>query len=86
MISQFDLTRQQLIDVAKSLDLDTEKFKEDFKSMKVRNAVTKDMGTAIGMGVNSVPSLVINRKYKVSGAVSYNRLEEVISEILQMKE
>lgn len=73
--------RDVLIEVAESLNLDIEKFKEDFESKQTKESVEVDMKSIQRNGINSVPALVINNRYKISGAVSYNNLEEVLDKI-----
>ncbi|MBS2213972.1 DsbA family protein [Carboxylicivirga mesophila] len=71
-----------LIDVAQSLHLDIDRFKRDFESKRAQEAVEVDMESVHKYGVNSVPTLIINQSYKVSGAVSYNDLEDILTKVL----
>jgi len=70
-----------LIEVAKSLNLNIERFKQDFESKQAKEAVEVDMESIQRNGVNSVPTLVFNNKHKVSGAVSYNNLVEILEKV-----
>jgi len=70
-----------LIKVAESIGLDMEKFIRDFESQEVKEAAELDLRHAHNTGINSVPSVNINGKYKISGAVSYAHLKEAIDKI-----
>lgn len=59
---------------AVDVGLDRERFRRDVPSTAVRRAVEADMEVAAGYGVNSTPTIVVNEKHLLSGAVSYDRL------------
>jgi putative protein-disulfide isomerase len=70
-----------LIKVAASLNLNMEKFREDFRSTITKEAVELDLRQAQNMGIYSVPTIVINGKYKINGAVSYDNLKRAVQKI-----
>jgi predicted DsbA family dithiol-disulfide isomerase len=61
--------------------LDVEQWEKDYLSEKVSQALDDDLYLASQYGINSVPTLIVNGKYKLSGAQSYAALEEWISQI-----
>ncbi|TLX71071.1 DsbA family protein [Labilibacter sediminis] len=71
-----------LITIAKSINLNIERFKADFESKRAKEAVESDMKDIHINGINSVPTIVVNGKYKISGAVSYHKLEETLQKVL----
>ncbi len=75
---------QTLIDIAKKLELDVEQFEKDIKSAEMREMVIKDIRKAHEMGVNSVPTIIINGKQKISGARPYKELKEIINNIVKL--
>lgn len=70
-----------LIEIAKKLKLDIDQFKTDMESPKTREMVDHDIKDAFYLEVNSVPTIVINGKHKISGAHSYEELKEMINNI-----
>lgn len=51
-----------LINIAKELNLDFKKFKEDLNSQEIISLLQKDLEKRAGLGVNSFPSLVLQYK------------------------
>lgn len=70
--------KEILYDLAEQLHMDREKFITDFKSEKVKEMVEEDIKLARRLRVNSVPTIIINNKLKIPGAVSYNKLRELV--------
>ena len=58
--------------------MDREKFITDFNSEKVKEMVEEDIKLARRLRVNSVPTIIINNKLKIPGAVSYSKLRELV--------
>lgn len=72
-----------LLAVARSLELDMAQFKKDFSSQKAKDLVESDMRKAEENGVRSVPSIVINGRKLISGAIRYPELEKALEKIMQ---
>lgn len=70
--------KEILYDLAKMLQMDREKFIEDFNSERVMKMVDDDIKLARKLRVNSVPTIIINNKLKIPGAVSYDKLRDLI--------
>jgi len=67
-----------LLQCADEVGLDTERFKNDFESDATLDAIYQDSYTAKELGVNAVPSLLINGRKLLSGAHKYETLKELI--------
>jgi len=72
-----------LIEIAKKLKLDIDQFKTDLELPETRNLVDVDIKKAAEMGVNSVPTIVIDGKHKISGAGTYEELKQKIESLLE---
>ncbi|HLW56088.1 MAG TPA: DsbA family oxidoreductase [Bacteriovoracaceae bacterium] len=59
---------ETLLDIAKSLDLNIEKFKEGLENKSYELKVFNDYKEAQGLGIQGVPFFVLDRKLAVSGA------------------
>lgn len=70
-----------LMDVAKQVNLDVNRFKTDYSSETVRSKVNSDIELARRLGVTSVPTLVINCHKTISGALKYDELEQEVLNI-----
>lgn len=66
-----------LLQCADEVGLDTERFKNDFESDATLDAIYQDSYTAKELGVNAVPSLLINGRKLLSGAHKYETLKEL---------
>ena len=55
-------------DYAKELELDVEKFGNDFLSKEVRDVVREDLTLALNLGLDSTPTIFINGKKYVGPA------------------
>lgn len=55
-----ELSTSALIDLAVSLGLDRDRFRADYASMKVRQAVQRDVQEGVELGVMATPSFLIN--------------------------
>lgn len=58
--------------------LDRNRFIKDFNSEAVKKIVDDDIKLAKQYMVNSVPTIIINKKDKISGALKYEQLKELI--------
>lgn len=67
-----------LLQCADEVGLDTERFKNDFESDATLDAIYQDSYRARELGVNAVPSLLINGRKLLSGAHKYETLKELI--------
>jgi predicted DsbA family dithiol-disulfide isomerase len=66
---------------AAEVGLDVEKWEKDYYSQQVRQMLDEDLYKAYQYGVNSVPTLIANEKYKLSGAQRYETLEQWLSQV-----
>lgn len=76
-INDLEVLRQ----CASEIGLDTTKWEKDFNSKEVRQMLDDDLYRAYQYGINSVPTLIANQKYKLTGAQPYNILLEWIQQI-----
>ncbi len=65
-----------LIDCAREVGLDVEKFLQDLQSDATLQAVQDDINRAYQRGVHAVPTLVLEDGTKISGAVDYQTLKQ----------
>lgn len=76
-----------LIQCAADIGLDVQKFKDDLISTegkkKLEDALDADNYLARQYGVNSVPTLVINGKWILSGAHKYDFIKNIVEQILE---
>lgn len=66
---------------SKSLDLDTDKFREDVKNSKYAEKIQADINDGVSLGVNSTPTFYINGQ-KAVGVMSYDELKNKIDLLL----
>lgn len=79
-----DLNEEQtLIDLAEEIGLDVETWKKDFKSQSIDDKVVADLSRGIEIGINSVPALVIQDKYLISGAQPMMHLMDAFEQIIK---
>lgn len=75
---------QDVIDeLIRELGIDFEEWQGHYRAPETREAVEKDLNLVEGYGITSVPTLIINGKYRVSGALP---LPRVISTIYRASE
>ncbi|WFD09669.1 DsbA family oxidoreductase [Tepidibacter hydrothermalis] len=67
-----------LYDIASKVGLNKEKFINDYNSKIVMKMVEDDIKLSKQKRINSVPTLIINSEQKISGALKYNDLKELI--------
>jgi len=76
-IADFEVLKKCAADVG----LDVEQWAKDFRSDKVKQMFDEDLHLAYRYGVNSVPTLIANGKYKLTGAQRYETLLRWIEQI-----
>jgi len=77
-----DITdREVLVSCAKDIGLDTVKFEALLDDPSTAKAVQDDIDLAEELGINSVPTLIINNKWLVSGAIHYGELKNAIKKV-----
>jgi len=72
--------RDVLIDIAKKVGLNVDQFISDFDGYVVIDMIDKDIKLAKKLQVNSVPTIIINGKTKVPGAIDMESLRALIYE------
>lgn len=74
--------RDVLLEIAGEAGLDKVEFDARWQSQeqKLISAVVSEHNQAIGVGINSVPSLVVGERYLVPGAVDVETYREVIEQ------
>jgi len=75
-------SEETLIGIAEVLHLDIELFKKEISSSEIREIVNEEIKNAQEIGINSVPTIVVNGKYKISGARSYDELKQAINRMV----
>ncbi|HQF11449.1 MAG TPA: DsbA family protein [Paludibacteraceae bacterium] len=66
---------------AREVGLNVEQWEKDFHTEKVKQMLDEDFYLAYQYGINSVPTLIANGKYKLTGAQPYETLEKWINQI-----
>jgi len=69
-----------LIECARDIGLDVDRFREDYQSERANNAVSVDIKRARELGIDSVPTLVCKGQI-FSGAQKYERLRKWYLEV-----
>ena len=77
-VSDRDILKQALLDVG----LNAEEALAELDKEEARNEVRKSQAYWKNMGVNSVPTIVFNRKSAVTGAQPVDVFKEVLSELI----
>ncbi len=67
---------------AKSIGLDTDKFKNDVEGNKYSDKIKADINDGVSLGVNSTPTFYLNGE-KVTGLASFNDLKSKIDALLK---
>ncbi len=73
-------SRDVLLDIARSLDLDLERFEERLDDRDLLDEVLSDEGDASAIGVQGVPAMIIDQKYLISGAQTKDTLVRALRE------
>ena len=68
-----------------SLGLDGDKFVKTMKSFNVDAKIRQSLQKAKDVGISSVPTVIVNGKYRTSGAIagSYPNLINVINQLVE---
>lgn len=72
-----------LISLADELGLDTQRFKLDWQAPERLEEIEQDRQLAQDFGIQSVPSLVVNRRWLLSGAQPLDELHQQLQQIQQ---
>jgi len=75
---QYDLSHQIYSKLATELNLDSEKFNNDFSSSAIEEKVQNQFMAGVRSGVNGIPCFYINGK-RFDGDASYNRIKEILT-------
>lgn len=75
-----------IIEVVRSCEIDFDRWNHFYQSAEVHQAVLSDLELASQYGIHSVPSLVIEGKYLIQGAQSYEQLLTQLHQILDEKQ
>lgn len=70
-----------LEEAVKETSISFEDWKAQFEKEETEKAILEDLQLAQAYGINSVPTLVINQKYAIPGAVSQERIEKTLARI-----
>ncbi len=82
--NQDTLENSDLIDFARRLRLDMDKFREDFSSDEVENKIQEDVSGGLRSGVNGTPTFFING-VRHDGSYEYEDLLAALQEQLEAK-
>ena len=77
-ISDWDVLRS----VAQEVGLDADEMKHEVDEGRYTDNVAEQVRQAYGIGVNGVPTYVINGRYAIVGAQPYDVFERVLAKIL----
>jgi len=83
LVEASDVTDPQtLLTCAEEIGLDLQRFKIDLESDSTLNAVLSDREVALEQGVNATPTVVLNDKWLLPGAVPVELYRQVIDDLL----
>ena len=71
-----------LLDCARELDLNMQKFQQDLLEEKTRQSVQKDILRAQEFGIHAVPTILINQEKRISGAIPYEQLKQTLEQFI----
>lgn len=71
-------TKEIFIKYASSLNLDIEKFKNDFDSQEIKNRVENDSKTGFKLKINATPTFFLNGK-KLQNPRSYDEFKNILN-------
>ncbi|GBC69672.1 hypothetical protein HRbin01_01374 [archaeon HR01] len=75
-----------LTECARDIGLEVDRFLIDFNSGRVEEMVREDLREAERLGIHAVPTLVINRKYIIQGAIHMDELELLFEQLVETGE
>ena len=78
---------KDIVKLVESLGLDGKKFQKAMKSFNVDAKLRQSMKLAINAGINSVPTMLVNGKYRTSESIagSYENLIKVLSDLVEQE-
>jgi len=82
--NQTALEEKNILNYAKEIGLDMNKFREDLKSSKVQEVLDSDKRIAERLGIGGTPTFFINGK-QIFGAKPYEEFKAIIEEELKFK-
>lgn len=69
----------------KSTSIDFKRWKQYYMEVETKEMVENDLSLAAQYGINSVPCLIVEGKYKISGAQPLNKIIEAVERIGDLK-
>lgn len=75
-----------LEDCAKDVGLDIERFKRELNSKHVEELVNDDLNLAKKLGIFAVPTLIVDRRYMIQGAIHKEELELIFEQLIETGE
>ena len=78
-INDFEILKMCAVEVG----LDVAKWENDYNGAEVKQMLGEDVYKARQYGVNSVPTLIANGKYKLNGAQPFSSIEKWLNEALK---
>jgi len=76
------LSRQKYLEYANNLNLDLANFNVCLDSQKYNSVISSNIGQAIDLQINAVPTLYINNQ-RVEGLLNFSSLKNIIDQILK---
>jgi protein-disulfide isomerase len=80
------LTKRDIIKMADSLGIDTNKLEDDMKSKAIKNQVDLNSDLAKELGVNGTPTLIIGESKVVPGFLPADEVNKMLKETVQTSE
>ena len=74
-----ELSEEKVLELAKSLNLDTNKLKADANSQEIKDKLKEEIQTTLDMKINATPTYIINGK-RYEGIFKYADLEKIVVE------
>lgn len=78
------LDKEHILEFAKQIGLDMDKFQKDLESEKVKELIERDKNQARSLGINATPTFFINTE-KIVGAAPLEEFESTIQKLLGEK-
>lgn len=75
-----ELSEEKVLELAKKLDLDVEKLKQDAVSNETKKALKEEIESSINMNIKATPTYLINGK-RYEGIFKYPDLEKIITDL-----
>lgn len=77
-----DLSPPAILEMAKRIGLDTERFRTDLQSTGVQEGITRDVQEGEAAGVDGTPAVFINGQ-RYNGSLAFNDLKPILDEQLK---